>query len=475
MLRHQNSSAIKVNLKIGAVDCENANSLYLMVGTVTEENDIPINCLETKKLTSKDVFYQQLTTAVANAKRYRKLSALMFLDLELLPEVEQNLANDHSNFLLSTIEERLRASLRSGDPVVLWQKNKFALLLSQIEAVEEAAKVCHRVQQSLKQSFKVGEHLINVNSNIGIAIYPQDGTELNVLLKNVDTALRRAQKNNDSYRFFNLEIDSCVAKILQMERVLERAGEREEFKLCYQPQASIDDQSILAIEVSIEWEHSESGEFSPTSFIRVAEQAGLIISIGEWIITTACMQSKIWQDRGLPPLKIIVNLSPVQFQKSSLPAVIERILAETEFDPTLLELNIVVETLMQDLEYSQQTMERLRKLGVKISLTNLATDLYSLKALKQFSFDTLKIEHSLIRELKPEPQVVAVISALVELGKGFNLDIVVEEVETEAQAELLRSFQEQRIQGFWSSPALSTAEMTKLLCDRYLKDAKKPE
>lgn len=467
LLRHQNGWAINVNLKIKAIDCEDVKLLCLIFDTVAEENYARANYLETK-FTPKDIFYQQLLSATANAKRYQKMLAIMFISLGLLPEVKENLGDRNANLLSSKIEERLRTTLRSGDTVVRWQNNKFALLLAQIDAVEEAAKVCIRIQQSLKQAFKIENQHINVTSNIGIAIYPDDGIELDALLKNVDIALHRAKKYSDNYQFFNSKSNARALATLQLEQLLSEAIEREEYEICYQPQASIDNRSIESVRASLEWEHSELGGFSTADYIRVAEQTALIIPIGEWLIATACMQSKTWQERGLPSLKVIVNISSVQFQQSSFPGAIERILSKTEFDPALLELNIAVATLMQDREYSRQTIERLSKLGVKISLSNLASEVYSLEILKQFSFDTLKIAPSAIAELEYEPQDLAIVAALVELGKGLKLDIDVEGVETEAQAELLRSFQYERLQAFWFSPALSTAATTKILCDRYL-------
>ena len=327
LLRHQNNTAIEVNLKIEAIECESVKLLCLIVDRSTAEHRDEID-LSKKKLTHKDVFYQQLWTTVAYAKRYQKTLAIMFISLGLLPEIQESLGNEGRDFLLSNIEERLRSSLRSGDMVVQWQDNKFALLLSQIEAVEEAAKVCIRIQKTLDRSSKIGNQLVNVDSNIGIAIYPQDGTELNALLDNADTALQRARKNNDRYQFFDLKANSQTSTILRLEQLLNEAVEREEFELSFQPQASISDRNMRSLKVSLNWELFASEVVSDFSAVEIAEQTGLIIFIGKWLVTTACLQGKTWQEQKIPPLTLVVDLSPVQFQQISLPGAVERILTE---------------------------------------------------------------------------------------------------------------------------------------------------
>ncbi|WP_052055207.1 EAL domain-containing protein [Myxosarcina sp. GI1] len=473
LLRHQNGTELEVNIKISAIDSSNSKMFCLVIDRLAVENYVPTNYLETN-LSYKDIFYQQLTSAVANAKRYQKLLAVMFLNLDLLPEFESNLGRENNDILLANVEERLRANSRLGDTVVRWHKNKFALLLTPVDTVEETAKVSNRIQQSLKEPFKIGDYYFTLKSNVGIAIYPQDGTELNALLNNADLALHQAQKDNDKYRFYNSSVNSQALTLLKLEELLYKAVEREELELCYQPQASIDTKEIQSVKVSVSWEHSELSEVSATSIIKVAEQTGLIISLGEWIIKTVCRQNKTWQESGLPEIKAVVALSPIQFQQLNLSAVIKRILTETKLEPELLELNISIAALMANIQYSQQTIEQLKKLGVCISISNLATDFYSLEMLKKLSCDILKIDPYLVRELKDNPQDLAIISTLVELGKRLNWEIVAEDLEVEEQVELIRSFKYERMRGFWTSPALSAAATTKLLSDRYKNESEPP-
>lgn len=462
LLRHQDGNVININTKIDLINTGESTDFCIILYRSPEHNYFSLDSLDIE-LTKRGVFHRQLIGAIANAKRNQKLLAVMFFSLDFLLDIQETIGHEKSTRLLSSLAERLRACLRSGDTVTHWKEDKFALLMPQIGGIEEVAKISQRIQESLEQSFKIGENKFNITSNIGIAIYPQDGIEIDSLLKNAESALHRAQKNNNNYQFYSSAMNSQALVMLQLEELLHHALEKNEFKLYYQPQINVNDGTIKGIEALLRWENPELGLVSPASFIKLAEQTGLIVPIGEWVIKTACSQNKQWQLKGAPPLRISVNISLVQFQQPNLATTIAEILTETELEPSLLELEIAASTLMEDIEYARQMLEKLHNIGVHISIDGFATGFSSLENLKQFTFNSLKIDRSFVQELTNQPQDLAVISALIELGKGFDLRVVAEGVETRQQIELLRSLDCEQMQGFWFSRPLNAEEATKLL------------
>ena len=466
LLRHQNGSVANINITIDLVESVEKSvekeNICIVLHKSNSNSHFSVDSLAID-LTQKDIFQKQLEIAIANAKRSQKLFSVMFLSIKLLPNIQDTIGSENSRELLSNMVERLKSCLRYGDSVTHWKDDKFALLMPEISCIEEAAKISQRIQKSLEKSFKVKENQFTVQSNIGIAIYPQDGLEIDSLLKNANLALDRTIKNNSNYQFYSSTMNSQAAVMLELENLLHHAIENNEFKLYYQPQINVNDGNIQGIEALLRWEHSELGLVSPNSFIKLAEKTGLIVPIGEWTIKTACHQNKIWQSQGLPPLRISVNLSTVQFEQPNLPSTIKQILDETQLEANLLELEISAGTLLENIEYGRHVLHQLKDLGVYISINDFASGFSSLEHLKQFPFNTLKIDRSFVQELTNDPQDLAIVSALVELGKGFNLRVVAEGVETQQQIELLRSLNCEQMQGFWFSRPLAAEEATKLL------------
>jgi EAL domain-containing protein (putative c-di-GMP-specific phosphodiesterase class I) len=280
--------------------------------------------------------------------------------------------------------------------------------------------------------------------------------------------MHRAQNiNNSIYQFYNPIMNSQASVMLQLEHLLQKALERDEFILHYQPQIDIKSGEIQGVEALLRWQHPELGLVLPDSFLKLAEQTGLIIPIGEWVLRTACRQNRLWQTKGLPPLRIAVNISPIQFQQPNLIAKVTQILEETELDASLLELEIAAATLMQNVDYACQTLEGLKRVGVNISMDSLASGFSCLDYLKKLSFDTLKIDRSFVQKLNNSTQDMAIVSSLISLGRGFNLKVVAEGVETKQQIELLRRLKCDLVQGFWFSRPLAAEDATKLLPFNY--------
>ena len=465
LLRHQDGHIINTLIKISLIDSGLNQKLCLIIDTSSQSTNLlqESQIISKPPLSEKDIFKQQINTAIANTQRSKKLLAVMFCKLYFLPDITANIGIEKSQELISNLGKRLSSSLRSGDTVVHWQEDKFALLMPHINNIEEIAKINQRIRESLEQSFKLGGINVTLNSSFGIAIYPQDGVETDVLLANANIALERAYKNKNSYQFFNQAMNSQALVALELESLLKKALEQEEFQLHYQPQIDINTGKTKAIEALLRWQHPELGLVSPSNFIKSAEVNSLIVPIGEWTIYKACLQNKTWQSQGLPLSKIIVSLSSVQFKQSNLVQKIAEILAETNLEPQLLELEISAVSLLENIDYSKKTLNRLKELGVHIAVDNFIAGFSNLEYLKYLPLDTLKIDRSLVQQLTDNLQSKAIATALIEIGKGFGLHIVAEGVETQEQVDLLQSLNCQYMQGYWFGRPLAADEATKLL------------
>jgi diguanylate cyclase (GGDEF)-like protein/PAS domain S-box-containing protein len=462
-LRHQNGYTVPVEIKISLVGSASEEQFLIIIREIKEDNLSNLQ-EQVSSLPNQIFFQQQLGTAIANGKREQKLIAVMYLNLDRYTEIKKTLGDELTNKLIYSFADRLKACIRAGDTIAYCGGDRFAVLMPQIRTIEEVAKVGQRILDSLTESFKVGNNQLQLKSNIGIAIYPQDGEQIDTLIKNAEFALSRPHpKDTPRYQFYNPTMNSQASTIIRLENLLHQALAKEEFLLHYQPQVNINNGHIQGIEALIRWQNPELGMVSPASFIKLAERNGLIVPIGEWVLRTACAQSKLWQSQGLPTLRVSVNISSVQLQQPNLPFSIAEILEETQLEPNLLELEINATSLMQNVEYSRHILKQLHNLGVRICIDDFASGFSSLNYLKKLPFHTLKIDQSFIQDLSNDPQDLAIISALVSLGRGFNLRVVAEGVETEQQIELLRSLHCEQMQGYWFSRPLNAEDTTKLL------------
>ena len=462
-LFHQDGFKIELNLDISFIDLEIEQVFYLIV---RNPGNTLINNPENNfgRLSEKKVYEKQLETALANAKRNRKLVGVMCLNIEGFEEIEYQIDKNFSFLLLSSIYDRLKTCLRSGDTVSYWEINKFTLLMPQISGVEEVAKISNRIIDSLETPFKIEDQILQFDSHIGIAIYPQDGENSTILIKNAELALAKIKdEQTGHYLFYNSNINAQTSAILKLERFLDQALDKKELLLHYQPQVNTKNGSIQGIEALIRWQHPELGLLLPSSFIQLAEKSSLILPIGEWVLRTACQQSKIWQAEGLPPIRMSVNISHVEFKQPNFPELVKTVLQQTGLSPNFLELEITANTLMEDDEYSYQVLSQLTNMGVTVSIDDFTAGLSSLDKLKKFPLNTLKIDQNFVKQLKNESQDLAVISTMVALGRGLNLRVVAEGVETQQQMKLLQSQECEEMQGFWFSRPLAPEEAIKLL------------
>ena len=415
-------------------------------------------------LPNRMLFNKRLSNFLADAQRKQHLMAVMFLDLDRFKNINDTLGHAVGDQLLQAVAERLKCCLRSGDTVARWGGDEFTVLLPEVRSLEYAARAGQRILDALKQPFEVKGHQLHISGSIGVAVYPQDGKDADTLVKHADAALYRSKEQGRSqYQFYSPTMTSRVSNVLKLENYLHQALERQEFLLYYQPQININTGKIFGMEALLRWQNPELGFISPGAFIPLAEETNLIVPIGDWVLRKACAQTKAWQAAGLPPIRMGINLSPQQFQQSNLPVLVEKTLRQTGLDPQWLELEITETTIMQDVDFARQILDQLKEMGVHISMDDFGTGYSSLSYLKQFPFHTLKIDQSFVRELQDTPQDLAIISAIVALGGGFNLSIIAEGVETKEQAKLLRCMQCEQMQGYWFSRPLKLEDATDFL------------
>lgn len=408
----------------------------------------------------------RLQLAILNAKRANHCVAVLFLDLDRFKTINDTLGHATGDRILQMVSERLQGCLCQGDTVARWGGDEFTLLLPQVKAPEELALIARRILDSLKPAFQVGTHQLHLSGTMGIAVYPQDGTDADMLLCQADVALYRAKdQGRNHYQFYIPDMTSTAAERLTIETQLYTALERQELMLYYQPRVNLKTWQVTGLEALLRWQNPNQGFVMPGTFIPIAEDNGLILSMGEWAIRTACLQNKTWQDLGLPPLRVSVNLSARQFQDPNLVAMIEEVLEETQLDPQWLELEITETTVMQNIEFTRLMLEDLSQMGVHLSIDDFGTGHSSLSYLKRFPLHSLKIDRSFVKDLKPNSPDAAIAAAVVALGQGLNLKVVAEGVETQEQLDVLQSLQCAEMQGYFFSRPLPLAEITNLLED----------
>ncbi len=419
-------------------------------------------------LPNRTLFNQHLSKALQSAQQNHHSLAVMFLDLDRFKVINDSLGHAIGDKLLQQVVERLKHCMRSDDLIARWGGDEFTLLLPHIGGPEDANAIARRILNALKPSFEIEGQPIHVTSSIGIAVYPGDGEDANTLLKNADAALYRVkERGRNDFQHYTLMINSKASELLVLENQLHYALEREELLVYYQPQMNTITGEVTQMEALLRWQHPDLGLVSPATFIPIAEQNGLIIPIGTWVLQTACTQAKVWQTMGLPELQIGVNLSARQFRHQNLVQTITHILTETGLASAYLELEVTETTAMQDIELTKRILIELHQMGVNLAIDDFGTGYSSLSYLKQFPFHTLKIDQSFVRDLFASPQDQAIVSAIVALGRGLGLRVVAEGVETQDLKHLLKTLQCDQMQGYFFSRPLAVEAATQFLfCEK---------
>lgn len=414
-------------------------------------------------LANRLLFKERLSLALANAHQRGEMLGVAFLDLDSFKTINDTLGHAIGDLLLQRVAARLSECLAPGDSISRWGGDEFTFLLCHIGSGEYAARTCQKILQALSAPFEVDGAEFYVKASLGIALAPYDGQDAESLLKNADAAMHKVkQEGRNNYQLYVPAIGDRAQKRLILETSLHKALEREEFCLHYQPQVELNTGKIVAMESLIRWQHPELGLVPPNEFIPLAEETGLICEIGEWVLREACAQNRAWQEAGLLPIRIAVNLSVRQLrQKDFLPG-IDRILQETRLDPRYLELEITESIAMHDLNHTLSVLQALKQMGIQIAMDDFGTGYSSLSSLKHFPLDRLKVDKSFISELTANPEEAAIVNVVVALGQGLKVEVIAEGVETIAQLQFLRSLDCYGVQGYLFSKPLAASEATTL-------------
>ncbi|RAU22149.1 histidine kinase [Paramagnetospirillum kuznetsovii] len=428
-------------------------------------------------LPNRRLFTDRLQLAIANAHRHQHLMAIMFLDLDLFKRINDSLGHGIGDQVLIETAARLGHCLREGDTVARLGGDEFTILLPEIDHIEDAAKLAERLIAHVKQPFIIEEHELYITTSIGIGVYPDDGDSVEALIKNADTAMYRAKDlGRNSFQLYTPAMNARSFERLSMEASLRHAVTRGEFKLVYQVKVDLDTGRMSGVEALVRWHHPEMGLVSPVDFIPLAEDMGVISDIGEWVLREACKQCKHWHDLGLPPVRIAVNVSALQFKETRVPEVVASALRETGLPPQYLELELTETVLMQRVDEVVVVLKELRAMGIRISIDDFGTGYSSLSYLKRMPIDALKVDRSFVNDIFDENDKVTeegaeIVSTIISLAHNLKLKAIAEGVETAAQALFLHSKGCDEVQGFLISRPVSGEDLISLFDRNLLPEA----
>lgn len=405
-------------------------------------------------------FKEILCQALAQARRKQSKLAVLFLDLDRFKLINDTKGHNYGDQLLNLVAERVRQTLREGDMIARQGGDEFLVLLPEISHEEEAATVSERILEEFSQPLILNGKEVYITTSIGISLYPTDGCDLEALVKQADAAMYSAKYHGrNNYQFFTEKLNIKANDRLSIENSLHKAVERGEFVLHYQPQVDFKSGTIVGLEALIRWNSPERGMVSPLEFIPVAEEIGLIVPIGEWVLRTACAQAVHWQEQGYPPLRMAVNISVRQFRELHFVESIAKILQETGMAPHWLELEITESIAMDDGDALLAKLSSFKDLGVQISIDDFGTGFSSLNYLRRMPIDTLKIDQSFVRDISTGKKGEEVVSAIIQLAKNLRLKVIAEGVETEIQSSFLKEKQCDTMQGYLFSKAVTPQEV----------------
>jgi len=415
-------------------------------------------------LPNRSLLADRIQQAILLARRNNNQVAVIFVDLDNLKFINDSLGHDSGDELLRTTAERLKGCVRASDTVARQGGDEFVIIISGTAAEDFVAEIAGKIREAISRPVTLKDHEMTVTCSIGISIFPKDGDDVQALIKNADVAMYRAKEmGRDNFQFYSEELNARSMTRMSMERHLRRALENNEFTLNYQPKVSLRSGLITGMEALLRWRNPELGMVSPLSFISLAEETGLIGPIGEWVLRSACAQNRAWQESGLSPLRVAVNVSARQFKQANLVEVISRVLRETGLDPHYLELEISESAVVQNLDKMITILNGLKAMGIHLAMDNFGSGYASLHYLKQFSFDKLKIDCSFIRDITSNPDSYAITRAVIAMAHSLHLKVIAEGVETKGQVCYLTDHGCDEMQGYYFSRPGPAAELTELL------------
>ena len=415
-------------------------------------------------LPNRMLLNDRITQAIAVAPRHTKQVAVLFLDLDGFKHINDSLGHPTGDKLLQSIAKRLVGCVRDADTVSRQGGDEFVVLLSELEHPEDAAITARRMLQAIAEPHSIDQYELHVTTSIGVSIYPDDGLDAETLIKHADTAMYQVKENGrQSYRFFEPAMNVRAMERQFIEGSLRRALDRKEFALHYQPKINLRTGAITGAEALIRWTHPVRGPIAPAQFIPVAEDCGLIVPIGKWVLREACRQSRAWVDAGLPPATMAVNISAMEFRDENFLEGVLAILKETGMNPTSLEVELTESVLMKHVESTESILRTLSEIGVQVAVDDFGTGYSSLSYLQKFPIDALKIDQSFVRQITTAPEEASIVTAVISMARSLKLRVVAEGVETQQELAFLRAHQCEEVQGYYFSWPVPAQEFASLL------------
>ena len=415
-------------------------------------------------LPNRTLLWDRLCQAIELARRQGKQLALLFMDLDGFKHINDSLGHPVGDELLKLVASRLLNCARHSDTVSRQGGDEFVILLPTIESPEDAMAFAEKTLHAFEAPYQLCAHELYIGVSMGISVYPVDGTDAATLVKNADTAMYHAkQSGGNNWKFFEQTMNDRAVERQFIEAGLRLALQRQEFVLYYQPKIKLASGTIVGAEALIRWQHPDRGLLLPTQFVAIAEECGLIVPIGQWVIREACAQARAWQQAGLPPITIAVNSSAIEFRARDFVENLRSIVDATAIEPGSLEVEVTESVLMQNIDSTMSVLHAIAAMGIKLSIDDFGTGYSSLNYLSRFPINTLKIDQTFINEISPRPENSTIVSAIINMARSLNRRVIAEGVETKEQHDFLRSQHCDEAQGNYFSPPLSAENFARLL------------
>ena len=413
-------------------------------------------------LPNRVLFHSHLRRAIAEAQRSGRMAAILFLDLDRFKTINDSLGHEIGDQVLREVSARLSACTRKSDLVARFGGDEFVILLEDLRELKDIAHIAEKILHSLPPPIAIAPHVLHVTTSIGIALVPADGEDVDGLMKAADVAMYRAkEQGRNNFQFYTPDMNFRAGELLMLETELRKAIEEDQLVLYYQPQVHMASGALVGMEALVRWRHPEQGMVPPGDFIPLAEDSGLILPIGVWVLRTACAQNRAWQEMGLPPIRVSVNISARQFRQIELVQTVARILEETGLDPDWLELEITESSIMYDIEAVIQILQELTAMGVRLAIDDFGTGYSSLSYLKRLPVSTLKIDQSFVRDITTDHNDAAIATSVIALARNMGLEVIAEGVEAPEQMAFLQEKGCYRGQGYYFSRPLAAEEFTR--------------
>jgi len=470
-ITHRDGHLIDLNVTgVPVLTEDKITGVYIIAQDITERKrtEQAVNYMayhdDLTGLPNRRLFVDRLSQALKAADRNGSMVAILFLDLDRFKNYNDSLGHMFGDELLQETAVRLQSCLPAGATLARLGGDEFTVLLPRIRHTDDAMNLSQQILALFEQSFLLQGYEIRISTSIGVAVYPNDGADVTSLMRNADTAMYRAKEQGNHYQLYNPSMDPHAYEKMLLETELRKALDRQEFVVHYQPQINMKTMRVEGVEALVRWIHPERGMVSPAQFIPLAEETGLIVPIGEQVLRMACKQNKAWQEAGMSPLRVSVNLSLRQFQNEGLVETVANVLEETGLDPKYLELEIT-ESMTMNVDQALRMMYGLKQLGVSIGMDDFGTGYSSLSYLKKFPIDRLKIDQSFVRDIRQDPNDASIVTTIISMAHNLKLKVVAEGVETADHVSFLLEQACDEAQGYFFARPLSAKDLEEKLRD----------